>query len=94
MFFPLTDEIEEDVVDNTFKGREVVEIVIKFGVELPRVLFGVGITEAAFANNEPVRLLKAGTVVSCIGGEDTDIFVTTKTAIYNKINEYKIKYTY
>ena len=32
-------------------------------------------TEAAFASNEPVRLLNAGTVVNWIAGADTGIFV-------------------
>ena len=31
--------------------------------------------DAAFASNEPVRLLKAGTVVSWMAGADTGTFV-------------------
>ena len=57
---------DEEVADRTLRGRDVVEIVIRLGVELPIDLFVVVITDAAFANSDPVRLLKAGTVVSWI----------------------------
>ena len=73
--FPVLEFAEEDIADSTFSGREVVEIVMRFGVELPIALFVVVMTEAAFASNEPVRLLNAGTVVNWIAGADTGIFV-------------------
>ena len=66
---------DEDVADSTLRGRDVVEMVIRLGVELPIELFVVVITDAAFASSEPVRLLKAGTVVSWIAGVDTGILV-------------------
>ena len=48
-------------------------MVITFGVELPMefILF----IDAALAKSDPVRLLKAGTVVSCIAGAETGIWV-------------------
>ena len=48
-------------------------MVITFGVELPMefMLF----IDAALAKSDPVRLLKAGTVVSCIAGAETGIWV-------------------
>ena len=48
-------------------------MVITFGVELPMefMLF----IDAALAKSDPVRLLKAGTVVSCIAGAEVGIWV-------------------
>ena len=75
--FPAFDVADDEVAaDNTFKGRlDVVDMVIRLGVELPIDFWGLAMTDAAFASNEPVRLLNAGTVVSWIAGADTGTFV-------------------
>ena len=74
-FFPFVEEAteEEELVGKIFKGLDVAEMVITFGVELPMefMLF----IDAALAKSDPVRLLKAGTVVSCIAGAETGIWV-------------------
>ena len=76
--------------DNTFKGRDVVDIVMRLGVELPIDFWGFAITEAAFANNEPVRLLKAGTVVNWMVGADKGTFVIVVAAEGRKWMTLKI----
>ena len=70
-------DIDEDelTADNTFNGRDVVDIVMRFGVELPIDFWGFAMTEAAFASNDPVRLLKAGTVVNWTAAVDAGTFV-------------------
>ena len=81
-------DVADDVVaaDNTFKGRlDVVDMVIRLGVELPIDFWGLEITDAAFASNEPVRLLNAGTVVSWIAGADTGTFVIVVAGNENTI---------
>ena len=72
--------VDELAVDKTFSGRDVVDIVMRFGVELPIDFWGFAITEAAFASNEPVRLLKAGTVVNWMAGADSGTFVIVVAA--------------
>ena len=61
------DEAAPDA-DRIFKGRVDVDMVMRFGVDEPSDGVLVVITEAAFASSDPVRLLRAGTVVSCIAG--------------------------
>ena len=82
--------VDEFAADNTFKGRDVVDIVIRFGVELPIDFWGFAITEAAFANNEPVRLLKAGTVVNWMVGADNGTFVIVVVAKERKWKTLKM----
>ena len=48
---------------------------MRFGVELPIDFWGFAMTEAAFASNDPVRLLKAGTVVNWTAAVDAGTFV-------------------
>ena len=67
--------VEDGVADSTFNGRAVVEIVMRFGIDVPRCFAGGAIAEAAFAKSDPVRLLKAGTVVNWIAGVDEEILV-------------------
>ena len=74
------------------RGRDVVDIVIRLGVELPIDLFVVVITEAAFASSEPVRLLNAGTVVNWIAGVDDGIFVNVGAERINKLKKRSKKY--
>ena len=81
---------DEFAADNTFNGRDVVDIVMRFGVELPIDFWGFAITEAAFANNEPVRLLKAGTVVNWMAGVDKGTFVIVVAAEERKLMTLKI----
>ena len=69
------------------RGRDVVDIVIRLGVELPIDLFVVVITEAAFASSEPVRLLNAGTVVNWIAGVDDGILVNVGAERINKLKK-------
>ena len=78
---------DDEVAVSTLRGRDVVEIVIRLGVELPIDWLVVVITDAAFARSDPVRLLKAGTVVSWIAGVDTGIlvkFVTEEFSLLQK----------
>ena len=87
-------DAEEAAADNNFRGRVVVDIVIRLGVELPSGFAVVVMTEAAFANREPVRLLKAGTVVNWIAGVVEGICVMVVAMgekEYPNISMYNIK---
>ena len=83
--FVVADEDDEII----FKGLEVVEIVIRFGVEAPRAFVVGDSVEAAFAKRDPVRLLKAGTVVNCIVGAVEDICVII-LAYFDFKNDWQI----
>ena len=67
VFGTIADEAAADA-GRFFKGLDVVDMVMKFGVDEPSDGVVVVIAEAAFASSDPVRLLRAGTVVSCIAG--------------------------